>query len=586
MDKAQKLVEKALAAKKRGDTRAAERLLLKVTKRNANHLDAHYLYGTFRAEQGDLKTGLRFLRRAAEINPSSQYIHANLGTVYLKLNDYASAAKHFQRALKLEPNLVPVLINLGNLWLREGQIVEAVSLYQRALEHAPNEFAVWHNLGNAYKDQGLIEKALDCLDRALALHPDDRAAQSCRLMTLNYHPHLTAEQVWIAHRDWGRSVSAEQTFHAPGCSPPSVKGRRIRVGYLSADLKSHPVAHFFEPLLRHHDRERFEVRCYAQVPAPDAVTERLQAEAEHWTFVPTLDDRALAQRILGDGIDILVELGGHSAENRIRTLVSRPAPVQMTWLGYPNTTGLPQIDYRITDADADPVGVADDRNSERLLRLERCFLCYQPASDSPEVGPLPMASNGYLTFGSFNNLAKVSSHTIRLWARVLESVPGSKMLLKSKALRDAYVREQLLARFASENIGENQLDVRGWTSTHQEHLSLMAKTDLVLDTFPYTGTTTTCEALWMGVPVVTLAGDRHVARVGKSLLRTVGLDGLVAESEDEYVDIAVQYASDVGRLEGLRRELRSKVASSTLVDSEGFAREIERLYEDALGIPR
>jgi predicted O-linked N-acetylglucosamine transferase (SPINDLY family) len=353
----------------------------------------------------------------------------------------------------------------------------------------------------------------------------------------------------------------------------------LRIGYLSADFRRHSVAYFFEPLLTHLDRSRFECVCYAAMENPDAVTERLEAASDQWRWVAGMDDTQLAAQIREDGIDIVVDLSGHTAGNRLLALQRRPARIQATWLGYPNTTGMSSVDYRIIDDITDPPDTVVF-STEKLAPVEDGFLCYQPPSDAPEVAPLPALSHGRVTFGSFNNLRKVTPAVIALWARVLAGVDGSRLLLKARSLGDAPTAQHYRDM--------ERVELRGPVAEPAGHLDSYRDVDIALDPFPYNGTATTCEALLMGVPVVTLCGNRHAGRVGASLLTQVGLTELIAEDVDGYIETAVALATDRERLAGLRAGLRARMAASPLCDRAGFARHMEAALWDvarASGVP-
>ena len=352
---------------------------------------------------------------------------------------------------------------------------------------------------------------------------------------------------------------------------------RLRVGYVSADLRDHSVARFVEPIFASFDREAFDVVAYASVARADRVTEHLRSLVTEWRDVRGLSDADLAERIRQDGIDILVDLGGHSADGRLGAFARRPAPVQVTYLGYPNTTGLAAVDYRLTDARADPPGDADALCVEKLVRLPECAWCYAPG-DGAEDAPPPFEAAGQITFGAFNDLSKVRPDVMALWAEILREVPGARLLIKAKSLQDPALAREVRAFFGRRGIDEARIEARGWTRDRAQHLALHAKVDVGLDTSPYHGTTTTCDALWMGVPVITLAGETHVSRVGVSLLAAVGLSDLVARSPEEYVALAVRLAGDRARLGELRRTLRGRVVGSRLGGARAFARALEEAY--------
>jgi protein O-GlcNAc transferase len=340
------------------------------------------------------------------------------------------------------------------------------------------------------------------------------------------------------------------------------------------------VAYFVEPLLENHDRQVAEVFCYAEVMQPDAVTMHLKGLADHWLVTVGLSDDEMAERIGTDGIDILVDLAGHTANNRLRVFARKPAPVQVTWLGYPNTTGLEAIDYRLVDAVTDPVGEADAFASETLVRLEGGFLCYGGLKGAPEPAASPCRKTGTVTFGSFNNPAKVSAATFDAWATLLARLPQARLLLKGKPFADAATRALFLARLGERGVAAERVELMAWLPDAAAHLGLYNQVDIALDPFPYNGTTTTCEALWMDAPVVTLRGDRHAGRVGASLLSQIGLTDLIANSVEEYVEIARALAGDPGRLDDLRRSLRPRLAASPLCDGRAFARKIEAAFRN------
>jgi predicted O-linked N-acetylglucosamine transferase (SPINDLY family) len=352
----------------------------------------------------------------------------------------------------------------------------------------------------------------------------------------------------------------------------------LTIGYVSADFMAHPVAYFMGALLAAHDRRRFRVICYASVRGPDAVTRQVRKVAPEWRDVAHLGDEKLATLIAEDGVDILVDLGGHTASSRLTMFALKPAPVQVSYLGYPNTTGLAAIDYRLTDAWADPPGLTDRWHTEQLIRLPGGFLSYTPPANLPDVAPLPAASNGFVTFGSYNNFAKTSQSTIALWTAVLDAVPNSRLLLKASFLDDPGTAAEIIALFAAAGSDPQRITLRGRTRGHLDHIRSYGALDIALDPHPYNGTTTTCEALWMGVPVLTLAGDRHSSRVGTSILTAAGLDDFIAVSPEDYVARARSLSSDLQGLASLRLRLREQVAASPLADPKRLARAIEAAY--------
>jgi predicted O-linked N-acetylglucosamine transferase (SPINDLY family) len=395
------------------------------------------------------------------------------------------------------------------------------------------------------------------------------------LLTFNYDPATSAQECFEEHCRWGDRLLASVPPLAPPVHSP---GRRLRVGYVSSDFWQHPVVSFIEPVLAAHDRERFEIFCYADVLRPDAVTARLQSLDVTWRDIRGISDAAAVDIIRRDSVDILVDLGGHTDRSRMALFARKPAPVQFTYLGYPNTTGLRSIDYRLTDAIADPLGASDALHVEKLVRLPSGFLQYRPPADSPEP---TIGNSGGITFASFNNLAKLTPQAIELWSNVLRAVPGSTLLMKNMSLCDAGVADMIAGKFARHGIERGRLQLRAILPTLWDHLKLYNSADIALDTFPYNGTTTTCEALWMGVPVVTLRGNVHAARVSASILHRVGLDELVADSASQYLRIAIDLANDTARRQRLHMELRPRMTNSPLMHPTQVTREIEAAFESA-----
>jgi predicted O-linked N-acetylglucosamine transferase (SPINDLY family) len=429
--------------------------------------------------------------------------------------------------------------------------------------------------GGALYGQGRIDEAVRASLRAVEMRGDMSLTFSNALLMANYVSGLSPEVLVARHREFDERYGAVERYAGHGNEVDAE--RRLRVGYVSADFRRHSVAYFIEPVLGAHDRERFEVYGYCNHALEDEVTARLRARADGWVNCVRLSDEELAQRIRADRIDILVDLTGHTAGNRLLMFARKPAPVQVTYLGYPTSTGLSAIDYRLTDWEVDPPGY-EAYNAERPVRLEHSYYCYRPLETSPPVSALPARQAGHITFASFNNFAKASPATQELWARVLEAVPGSRLLLKAKSLEDAGVRASVLERLTRLGVEPARVELRGWEGEVGGQLVLYGRVDIGLDTHPYNGGTTTCEALWMGVPVVTLAGDTHASRMGASLLKVAGLSQLVARSAEQYVRIAQELAQDLDALERLRSGMRERLRGSALLDEHGFTRRLEAAY--------
>jgi len=446
-----------------------------------------------------------------------------------------------------------------------------------AIEVNPQYAEAYNNLGVLYRDEGEIKKAIACYDKCLALNPHSRNASQNRLLAMNYLPDADIQAIFQAHREWGIE-KCKQVHIRQGYKNDYRLDRPIKVGYVSPDFFTHSVSYFIEGILANHSKTNFVIYCYSNVVKEDAKTLRLKQMAHVWRNINSKSAEEATMMIMEDGIDILVDLTGHTAGNRLDIMSLKPAPVQVTYIGYPNTTGLPTIDYRFTDAVVDPV---DTKQCyvEELVRLPHCFLCYSPSPDAGQVAPTPYLKNGYITFGSFNNLAKINPGVIQLWAEVLKRVPNSRMVIKCKPFACEMIRRHLQKRMQAEGIDPSRLDLFSLIPMNHDHLQAYGLMDISLDTFPYAGTTTTCEALWMGVPVITLTGDNHAHNVGSTILKQVGHEELIAHTKKDYIASAVSLASDVQQLQSIRSGLRDKMRQSYLCNSQDFTRNLENTYK-------
>lgn len=531
-------------------------------------------------EVGRYQEAEMFCRRALEISPNSVDALNCLGNILKAMDRVSEAEESFRKAIALDGNNSNSCLNLGAFLVATGKLSEAEVFYRKALTINPGFTKAYNNLAILLLHQGRADEAVDSFRKALEISPDFPKAHSNLVYAMNYSPNLTAMEILEESLHWdavhGKPLAGRIRQHNNARDPE----RRLRIGYVSPDFREHSVSFFFESLLEAHNDDEVLTFCYSDVASPDETTERLQLLSQRWRNCLGLSNEEVARQIRKDRIDILVDLAGHTAGNRLLVFAEKPAPVQVTWLGYPNTTGLSTMDYRITDAIADPVGVADPLHTEKLYRLAEGFLCYSPPIEAPAVSPLPAAKNGFVTFGSFNKLAKITPEVIELWAAILKRVPGSRLFLKNVSLADAAARASFLDAALSCGIDSSRIDLVPYVASKEDHLALYGDVDISLDTFPYNGTTTTCESLWMGVPVVALLGDRHASRVGGSILSRVGLDDLAARNRQDYVDAAVNLARNSGYLAGLRCELRDLMARSPLCDSEGFARSMEAAYRE------
>jgi len=534
--------------------------------------------------RGDTKTAEPKLRAYCARAPSDPVGLYNLAKLIRGQADEATSL--LERAVALEPRFHEAWLNLGTLLTdrvrfgaAERALRESVRLHTGSANAAFNLAILLHKMGRI--DEALVE-----IDRCLALAPDMIEARRERLNILLYAEGVTPQSIFDAHRAIGERVEAG-VMPLAGVVWDGGEGRKLRIGYISPDFRSHAVAHFFAPIIAAHRRDAVEVFCYAEVAVEDEVSRVIRSHAQGWFTTCGVSDDDVARRIVADRIDVLVDLAGHSNGNRLGVLARRPAAAQGTWIGYPATTGMGRVDFRITDAVADPPGLSDTLHSERLFRLDPVFLCYAgpPEASEPEPSP-PCLTAGHITFGSFNNIMKLSPSVVATWSRILAAVPGSRLMIKSSSPIDQAATDGLLARFATHGVTPGRVQCVPKSRMLADHYRLYGQVDIALDPFPYNGTTTTCEAMWMGVPVVALLGvvGRHAARVSASLLRAVGLADFVAGDLDEYVEIAARLAADRDALARLRSGMRARLLGSPLMDARATALALENTYREALRV--
>ncbi len=623
-----------------GDLARAEAIYRQILQVDAGHADALHYLGVIAHQQGRHEVAADFMRQSVRLMPANAGCWCNLGLVFMALGKTEDAVDCYQGALRLQPNypeahnnlgiafeqqknwpeaigsyrqalaskptFAEAWYNLGNAFRLQGKLDEAVEAYRQACQHKQGYAKALNNLGTALRQQGHIEEAMDCWQRtvdimpsyvearnnlaeafftqgqlaaaldnfrqSLRMEPNLPAGQSNVLFCLNHDPHADPDAIFAEHCRWGSQIESA-IARRPHTNDPHGE-RRLRVGYVSGDLCDHVVARYLEPVLAHHDPGQVEVFCYAQVAVADAVTRRLQQLATSWRWTCQLTDAQFAEQIRSDGIDILVDLAGHTANNRLIVFAHEPAPVQATWLGYMNTTGLTTIDYRLTDSVLDPLDQAI-RDTEELVRLPGGMCCFAPPAGAPAVGPLPALAKGHLTFGSLNRVSKINSSVIDLWSVALRKIPSARLLVYHDHLTPT-AQDHLRGQFRQRGIDHNQLDLRrGSKSTG--YLDVYHEIDVILDTFPCTGGVTTCEALWMGVPVLSLRGVRPAGRNSAALLARVGLADLAVPTPADFVARAVLLNTQFGQLAHLRGELRERM-KGTICDGGRFTRQLEEAY--------
>jgi predicted O-linked N-acetylglucosamine transferase (SPINDLY family) len=532
---------------------------------------AHSNLGNALRQLGHLEEAAVSLEEALRLRPDFAEAHNNLGTALQAMGRLNEAEASFRCALQLRPGFVDASYNLGAVLSSQGRLDEALAQYHQTLGLQPHHVDAHLNLGNTYKDQGRLDDALAAYRAALGIKADAAHIHSNVVLALNYHPDYDARSIQEECARWEQlhalPLKKLIRHHANRPDPE----RRLRIGYVSPDFHEHVDAYFLVPLLSNHDHQRYEIVCYANVSRPDAMTQRLRGYADIWRSTVGLSDQQIADLVRSDQIDILVDLEMHTAGNRLLIFARKPAPVQVAWLGYPGTTGLSAIDYRLTDPHLDPPGLFDSFYSEESIRLPDTFWCYDPLSDEPAVNALPALEAGHVTFGCLNNFCKVNEGCLTLWAEVLRNVRQSRLLLRAPR---GQARDHVMATFQKEGIAESRIEFVDRVR-RQEYLGLYHRVDLGLDPLPYNGHTTSLDAFWMGVPTLTLLGRKVVGRAGYSQLCNLGLRELAAETPQQYVAMAADLARNLPRLDELRRTLRQRMQQSPLMDGQRFARHFE-----------
>lgn len=576
-----------------------------------DYAEAHCNLGVMLQSNGQLNPAIDSYRRAIALRPNYPEAHSNLSIALREIRqtsqaidaakqaialrpDYAEAHHHLglalhdagmfaeaiaahHRAIELNPDFPQADGSLGNALLSSGQLDAAIAAYRRAITLRPAYAVARNNLGNALMDSGDATGAIAEYRQAVALEPANALMHSALVFAMHYHPDYDPAGIAGEHARWN-------TRHADplrGLIQPHRNDRdpdrRLRIGYVSPDFRNHPVGRFLLPLLENHDHERFEIFGYGDVATPDEITARIQSSADNWREIRGKSHDRIAEMIREDRIDILVDLSGHTSSNRLLVFARKPAPVQVSYLGYPGDLGMKTIGYRMTDLRCDPASLGEHCRT-RMLCPAKTNWCFAAPENSPPMAAPPSAQRGYVTFGSFNNLAKLTDVMLGVWAGILQEVPNSRLLLKAAAFAAASACDRINRTLAGQGIDLSRVTLLGPRPDLASHLAAYAEIDIALDTFPYNGTTTICEALWMGVPVITLAGKTHVSRVGLSLLTSLDLPDLLVSTSDDYVQAAVALCKNRERRNDLRMNLRDRMTQSPLMDAIGFARDVERAY--------
>ena len=553
-----------------GLARPASMAFADLVKRVPASPEAQYNFANALAAGGKLDEAIAAYREAVRLKPDFAEAWSNLGIPLYHLNRFEEALAAQDSALSLRRDDPGAHGNRGNALFALGRLEAAARAYKTSLVLAPSQAEAMTSLGNLWKEQGRHDRALTVYRWARRAAPWHAAAGSNLILGLHYAEDVSPDQILAEARDY--AARFEPPAAAPLFAAPADPFRRLRIGYVSGDLRRHPVGYFLSPVLANHDRAGFEIVCYSANPIVDDMTRQLHGSSDHWRSLAGLSDEAAARQIAGDRIDILIDLSGHTAFNRLPVFARRPAPVQASWLGFWGTTGLSAIETILSDDIA--IAVGEDRfYSETVIRLPRGRFCYAP----PDYAPEPVMASEPVTFGSFNNFSKVGPAVRRLWAEILRDVPESRLVLKWSTLADPALRATLTAEFAEAGIDPSRLDLRG-PSGHRDMLAEYGDIHVALDPFPFGGGLTSCEALWMGVPVVTMPGANPASRQTAGFLRAIGHPDWVAGSPQDYRRIAGALAADRATLAGLRESLRPAMAASPLCDGPGFTRALEQAY--------
>ena len=542
-----------------------------------DNAQAHYNLGNALKEMGRLDDALESYRQAITLNPAFAEAHHNLGHALRETGRLEEAVESCRTALGIRSGFAEAHNTLGNALRDLGRLDDASTSYREALALQPDYVDAHINLGTICKDTGDLDQAATHYRAALDADPNSVQALSNLILANTYRVDLAPDEYLAEPRRYGAIV-------AKGITPVGFRkndrkaDRPLRIGLVSGDFRVHPVTDFLKDVLAEIDGQKLELFAYANATREDDLTTRLKEIIPHWHNAVGISDKVLASRIVEDEIDILVDLSGHTANTRLPLFAWKPAPVQVTWLGYNGTSGVEAMDYILCDKTALPVS-AEPYFTEKPWRLPDIWSCYSPPDLDMKVNEPPVLANGYITFGSFNNLSKVSDETVACWSRILEAMPDSCLLLKAKQLEDSTVREKLCSRFEAQGTDRQRIDFRGFSSK-EEYLQTYREIDIALDPFPYCGVTTSVEALWMGVPVLTLMGDHFVSRTGGSLLSSLGMSEWIAGSPADYVEKSKTLASDLAGLSTLRANLRDQLLASPICDAPWFARNLEKAFRE------
>jgi predicted O-linked N-acetylglucosamine transferase (SPINDLY family) len=570
----QQVMEQAIQHHQAGRLQQAETIYRQVLGADPNYPDALHFLGVLAHQMGKNEIALELIRRAVAQNPNQPGYYNNLGYVLTAMGRFKDAIAALKMKVLLQPDAADGHNNLGIAFCRDGDADAAIAEFKLALGLKPDYFEVYNNLGNACKDQGSLDEAIEAYRAGSRLNPNDLVVHDNLIYAMHFHAGSQATEIDKEHRRWNRLHAAPLASSIQRHDNDRDPDRILRIGYVGADFREHCQSLFLLPLMANHDRTNFKIHVYSNVTNPDPIMELFKTYCDGWRNIVGIPDEQAARMIREDRIDILIDLTLHMAENRLLIFARKPAPVQASWLGYPSATGLQTMDYRISDPHLDPGGADESGAPERVIRLADTFWCYRPMSDEPGINALPALSRERVTFACLNNFCKVNDGVLELWAKVMSAVRESRLMLLGNA---GSYRDRTIATLERLGVEGSRIEFAA-KRPRGEYLKLYHQVDLALDTFPYNGHTTSLDAFWMGVPVISLVGKTPVARGGLCLARNLRMDELAVDSPDDFVQVARKLAGDLPKLAEMRSGLRAKMQQSALMDGPRFARSMESVF--------
>ena len=547
----------------------AKQFLQKAIQIQPNHTEGIYNLGNTLRELGEFQKAINCYQKVIQINPNYIVAYNNLGTVFEELGDYQRAMICYQKILEIQPNHMDTYYNLGHVLNKLGDYQKAINYYEKAIQIQPDYVDAHFNLANTLKELGEFQKAVNCYQKALEYKPDYVDAHHNILFTLLYFDKADPKYILSKAKEFRFSLKPINDDLLPK-HQFNFKPKKLIIGFVSGDFRQHPIGYFLLDTLKHLKEKNLELIAYSNFQKKDSLSFKLKSHFTNWREISNQNNMEVINQVRKDGIHILIDLSGHTNNNRLPIFINRPAPVQITWGGHSGgSTGIPEIDYVIGDPHVIPIKDAE-HFTEKIFHLPNIWKCFTAPEFEVIIKELPAIKNGYITFGSFNNLLKINEGVISLWSRILKAIPKSKIFLKTKALNNLYLKKKIISNFEKNNINSNSVILEG-TSPYKESLASYNKVDIALDSFPFSGCITTFEAIWMGVPVLTKKGNAFVSRQTESINYNIGMSDWIAKDNDEYIIKATQFASNLEKLTEIRVNLRKKALNSPAFNASLFA---------------